>query len=391
MPRSVRLPSSRTDRPSKGPDPAVSDSGSDAASHYTYREIFRQPLLWTTTVDRVHRAAEQLNLHAKLADARILLTGAGTSAYAARAVASAWPRSIAVPTTDILVDAERYLPDIDAVISLARSGDSPESVAVVERIRALRPEVLQLAIVCNQDGALSHSGLDGQITLDPRTNDHSLVMTSAFSNLVLGGLALARPDAVAETVNEFSERATRLLPEIDKACQSAAARVRNRIVVLSSSPLLGWAQEAGLKTLEMTSGRYPMISETLLGLRHGPMSYIEPDTFVLCLLSSDRVRRLYELDLIEELRTKGIGYLAGIADPDEVAGIFDEVIPAIAPHLEDDLRTPYEIVGAQLLGYHMSVRSGLNPDNPSPDGIIHRVVQDFRIHPPIASGAVNKN
>jgi tagatose-6-phosphate ketose/aldose isomerase len=296
-----------------------------------------------------------------------------------------------VPTTDILVDAERYLPEIDAVISLARSGDSPESAAVVERIRALRPEILQLAIVCNQDGALSHSGLDGLITLDPRTNDHSLVMTSAFSNLVLGGLALARPDAVAETVDEFSERATRLLPEIDKACQIAAARVCNRVVVLSSSPLHGWAQEAGLKTLEMTSGRFPMISETLLGLRHGPMSYIEPDTFVLCFLSSDRVRRLYELDLIEELRKKGIGYLAGIADPDEVEGVFDEVIPAIAPHLKDDLRTPYEIAGPQLLGYHVSLRSGLNPDNPRPEGIIHRVVQGVRIHPPFENGGGNKN
>ena len=374
----------------KGPDLTMNDSASNGAPHYTYQEIFRQPLLWTTTVDRVLRASEQLNLHAKLADARVLLTGAGTSAYAAQAVTSAWPRSIAVPTTDLLVDPERYLPEVDAVISLARSGDSPESAAVVERIRGLRPEILQFAIVCNEDGALSHSGLEGLIALDPRTNDHSLVMTSAFSNLVLGGLALAQPDAVAETVHEFSERATRLLPEIDRACQSAATRVRNRVVVLSSSPLLGWAREAGLKTLEMTSGRFPTISETLLGLRHGPMSYIERDTFVLCLLSSDRVRRLYELDLIEELRTKEIGYLAGIADPDEVAGVFDEVIPAIAPHAEDDFRTPYEIVGPQLLGYHVSLRSGLNPDNPSPDGIIHRVVQGVRIHPPLENGKINK-
>ncbi len=321
----------------------------------------------------------------------MLLTGAGTSAYAARAVASAWPRSIAVPTTDILVDAERYLYEIDVVISLARSGDSPESAAVVERIRELRPEILQFAIVCNEDGALSHAGLDGSIALDPRTNDHGLVMTSAFSNLVLGGLALARPDAVAETLNEFGERAARLLPEIDKACKRAAARVRNRVLVLSSSPLLGWAQEAGLKTLEMTSGRFPMISESPLGLRHGPMSYIEPDTFVLCLLSSDPLRRLYELDLIEELRTKKIGLLVGIADPDEVAGVFDEVIPAIAPRVEDDLRTPYEIIGPQLLGYHMSLGSGLNPDNPSPEGIIHRIVKGVRIHPPMESGGDNKN
>ena len=36
---------------------------------------------------------------------------------------------------------------------------------------------------------------------------------------------------------------------------------------------------------------------------------------------------------------------------------------------------------AQLLGYNVSLLSGLNPDSPSPDGIIHRVVQGVRIHP----------
>ncbi|HWA96573.1 MAG TPA: hypothetical protein VG844_18390 [Terracidiphilus sp.] len=360
----------------------MSDTGYHAAPHHTYQEIFRQPFLWAITADLVCRTSEQLKSAIKPQNARVMLTGAGTSAYAAKAIASAWPRSIAVPTTDLLVDAERYLFNIDVVISLARSGDSPESAAVVKRIREFQPAIRQFAIVCNEDGALSHSGLDGLIALDPRTNDHSLVMTSAFSNLVLGGMALARPNEVAETVNVLSERATRLLPEIDKACQGAAEHVHNRVVILSSSPLIGWGQEAGLKTLEMTGGRFPTISETFLGLRHGPMSFLEADTFVLCLLSSDPVRRLYELDLIEELRAKKIGYLVGIADPSEVKGVFDEVIPAIAPRAVDDLRTPYEIVGPQLLGYHVSLKSGLNPDNPSPEGIIHRVVQGVRIHTP---------
>ena len=68
-------------------------------------------------------------------------------------MAPAWPGAIAVPTTDLLVDAERYLLDVGAVISLARSGDSPESAAVVERVRALSPEILQLAITCNDESS----------------------------------------------------------------------------------------------------------------------------------------------------------------------------------------------------------------------------------------------
>jgi tagatose-6-phosphate ketose/aldose isomerase len=111
------------------------------------------------------------------------------------------------------------------------------------------------------------------------------------------------------------------------------------------------------------------------------MSFVKSDTLVLCLLSSDAVRRSYEMDLISELRAKRIGRLVGIADPQEAEGLFDEIIPAIAPHEEDALRTPYEIVGPQLLGYQLSLNLGLNPDNPSPDGIINRVVQGVRIHP----------
>jgi tagatose-6-phosphate ketose/aldose isomerase len=370
---------------------APSEISFHAVPPYTLQEILRQPILWPTTVERVQSTWKRMQLPVKLQQARILLTGAGTSAYAASAIAAAWPQAFAVPTTDLLVDAERYLLGVDVVISLARSGDSPESVAVVERIRALQPSILQLAIICNEDGALSHAGLDGCIFLDPRTNDHSLVMTSAFSNLVLAGFALAQPDAAAATVDMFSKQTIDLLPCIDGACQRAAARIHDRIVVLSSSPLLGWAREAGLKTLEMAAGHFPVITETYLGLRHGPMSFVKADTLVLCLLSSDPVRRLYEMDLIHELRTKKIGYLVGIADPAETEGLFDEVIPAVAPRAYDALRTPYEIVGPQLLGYYLSLGIGLNPDNPSPDGVINRVVQGVRIHPAGSSEAASSS
>jgi tagatose-6-phosphate ketose/aldose isomerase len=360
---------------------ALSNNNLLTASRYTLTEILQQPLLWPVTLEIVRSASQQMQLSKKLKRARVLLTGAGTSAYAASAVAAAWPQSIAVPTTDLLVDAERYLTNIDAVISLARSGSSPESTAVVEQVRALRPEIQHFAIICDEDGALSRSDLDGLIVLDPRANDQSLVMTSAFSNLVLAGLALAQPEATVVAEKQLSARADSLLPDIDQACRSAAARVRDRMVILSSSPLLGWQREAGLKSLEMTAGQFPLVSETYLGLRHGPMSFVTPDTLVLCLLSSDPVRRSYERDLIRELRAKKIGYLVGIAEPEESLGLFNLTIPAVAPHTDDAMRTPFEILGPQLLGYHLSLLIGLNPDNPSPDGVINRVVSGVRIYP----------
>jgi len=347
---------------------------------HTLPEIVRQPILWPTTLERVRSASEKMQLPARLHGAGILVTGAGTSAYAASAVAAAWQNATAIPTTDLLLDSPLPLVNVGAVISLARSGNSPESAAVVEKIRAARPDILQFALVCNEDGALSHSALDGLIVLDPRTNDQSLVMTSAFSNLVLAGLTLARPDAVPAAVQSYSNRAAELLPEIEGTCQVVAEHVQDRIVILSSPPLLGWGREAGLKTLEMTAGGFPVITESYLGLRHGPMSFVKRDTLVLCLLSSDPMRRRYEVDLIQELRAKRLGYLVGIVDPRQTKDLFDLVIAAVAPEANDTLRTPFEILGPQLLSYYLSLRIGLNPDNPSPDGVINRVVQGVRIY-----------
>src|SRR5579871_6885100 len=96
-------------------------AGSKAGSS-TYREILQQPELWPTTVHRIFAARRQFGLDRHLAGQRVLFTGAGTSAYAAAAAAAAAPRAMAVPTTDLLVDAERHLADIDAVVTLARSG-----------------------------------------------------------------------------------------------------------------------------------------------------------------------------------------------------------------------------------------------------------------------------
>jgi tagatose-6-phosphate ketose/aldose isomerase len=350
------------------------------AAFYTLEEIYQQPTLWPTTLERVAGVLNDAGVVARLRGARILFTGAGSSAYAAASIAAAWPHADAAATTDLLVDCRRFISGVGAVVSLARSGNSPESAAVVSRIRALQPDIFQIAVTCNADNALAGSRLDQLIVLDPRTDDRSLVMTSSFSNLVLAGLALAQPDALPARVRRAADRADALLPVIDRACEGVAARVSARLVVLSSSPLLGWAREAALKTLEMTAGHFAVLSETFLGLRHGPMSFVQPDTVLLCLLSSDPLRRRYEMDLIEELRAKKLGYLVGIADAAESLPIFDELIPALLPEGPDEFRTPFEIIAPQLLGYHLSLRLGLNPDNPSPGGVISRVVQGVTIY-----------
>jgi len=356
----------------------------NAVGAHTWFEIQQQPVLWPTTAVRVREGIAGLKLQARLKDARAVITGAGTSAYAAAVVAAAWPRSRAVPSTDLLLATERYMEDATVLVSLARSGNSPESMAVVERVHRFRPEVWHLAITCNSEGALATSLLVKPIILDPRTNDQSLVMTSSFSNLCLAGLCLAKGGSMDQVIVSAAGGAHTAFTPINEKMRNLANRVEGRVVLLGSTPLFGWAQEGALKVLEMTAGRFPVMAETYLGLRHGPMSFVRPNTVVICLLSNDRAVRPYEEDLVRELRKKKLGYLVGICqegDIDQTNGqLFDEVIPPLLPQAPDDIRTPFEILGLQLFGYHLSVRAGLDPDNPSPSGVINRVVPGIRIY-----------
>jgi tagatose-6-phosphate ketose/aldose isomerase len=346
------------------------------AGAITRTEIFQQPALWETTLARV-REFDSSELEG---DARVVITGAGTSAHASTAVATAWHMARAIPTTDLLIARENYFEESGILLSLARSGESPESVGVVRRIQKLYPSVRHFAITCNAEGRLAHHTGVKVLLLDPRTNDHSLVMTSSFSNLILAGLALRHLPILEQALPDIAASASKSLPEMDELARDIAARQFSRATILASRPLMAAAREASLKILEMTAGGIPVLTETYLGLRHGPMSFLRDDTLVLCFLSTSPEIRRYELDLLGELRAKNIGYIVAIAPPQLNELDVNQRIPSLAPELADNLRTPFEIIFAQLLGWHLSLGIGLNPDNPSPQGVINRVVQGVRIH-----------
>jgi len=344
----------------------------------TWHEIQQQPETWLTTLQRV--TGEPLSRKVSEAYGQAIIMGAGTSAYAAGAIQSAWPGSRAIPTTDVLTQPARHLQPASMVLSLARSGNSPESVAAVDRLHRFFPALPQYAITCNAQGELARHPHVTAIVLDPRTNDRSLAMTSSFSNLVLAGLCISDGPQFAERLPGLCDSISQRMTSLASHAAAMAETLPSRAVVLASRALLPCAQEIGLKFLELTAGKVAVLVETFLGLRHGPMSFLHRDTLVLAILSTDLRTRAYEEDLLAELRSKRLGRLIGIAPPVHSPAVLDESVSALAPDLPDSLRTPFEVVYGQLLAYYLSVRAGLDPDNPSPGGVITRVVQGVTIH-----------
>jgi tagatose-6-phosphate ketose/aldose isomerase len=138
--------------------------------------------------------------------------------------------------------------------------------------------------------------------------------------------------------------------------------------------------------LEMTAGRVSAMSETYLGLRHGPMSYVHADTLIVCFLSSDPTVRAYECDLMRELDQKNLGLVKlviGEDVPGDVVSDHDFVINCGGlAEAGDDSAPVIDVVVGQLLGFFRCMREGLRPDSPSEDGVINRVVQSFTLHFP---------
>ncbi len=369
---------------------------------HTLGEILQQPQTWRQTYQLVRRRSTEIEEFLSSAGLRatplnVLLVGAGSSDYIGKSVCpllqKQWSRNVqAVPSTDLLTNVEDYvLPDVDYLwISFSRSGDSSEGVAVLEDALAAHPRIKHIVVTCNENGTMARLGNRDNVlslVLDDAVNDRGLAMTSSFSNMVIAAQALAHIktlDAYGRVVESLASSASMVLPEIVSMCQRLVDGGFTRVCFLGTGALKAAAIESGLKVMELTGGRVVGLTESFLGLRHGPLSAIDPDTLVVAFLSASERRRAFELDLVQEICAKKLTEKCLIIAPNDfsgAAGSFENKLCLELPEGISDLYLPpLFVLAGQLLGLSASVREGLRPDEPSPDGAISRVVMHVTIH-----------
>ena len=369
---------------------------------HTLGEILQQPQTWRQTYRLVRCRSTEIEEFLSSAGLRatplnVLLVGAGSSDYIGKSVRALlqkqWSRNVqAVPSTDLLTNVEDYvLPDVDYLwISFSRSGDSSEGVAVLEDALAAHPRIKHIVVTCNENGTMARLGNRDNVlslVLDDAVNDRGLAMTSSFSNMVIAAQALAHIktlDAYGRVVESLASSASMVLPEIVSMCQRLVDGGFTRVCFLGTGALKAAAIESGLKVMELTGGRVVGLTESFLGLRHGPLSAIDPDTLVVAFLSASERRRAFELDLVQEICAKKLTEKCLIIAPNDLsgaAGSFENKLCLELPKGISDLYLPpLFVLAGQILGLSASVREGLRPDEPSPDGAISRVVMHVTIH-----------
>ncbi|WP_064504836.1 SIS domain-containing protein [Frateuria defendens] len=364
----------------------------------TLREILQQPATWRRTAATLATAPAQAMLRALVeeAPAHIVFTGSGSSAYAGESLAPALQASLGIPC--LAVPAGQLLTSLCGVlpagrgllVSIARSGDSPESTGAVDQVLAAEPGYAHLAITCNARGKLATRYTDEPrlhvLCLHESTNDRSLVMTSSFSNLLLAGSGL-RYAAGAAAHAQLADQAAAIVELLFERYGDALAAVARREVTaaayLGSGATLGVARESGLKMMEMTGGAVRVLAETYLGLRHGPMSWLDAQCAVVAFLSGESRVRGYESDLLRELTRKRLGgprVVVGESVPVELLG--GDGLAVELPglyQLEAVQQQMVHVVVGQLLAFFRCLALGQQPDTPS-QGVLTRVVEDFALH-----------
>jgi tagatose-6-phosphate ketose/aldose isomerase len=364
---------------------------------HTAKEISQQPLLWQKIWDQIEVELPSIQNFLKQSECkRIILTGAGTSAFIGLSLRGVFQRNTgivteAISTTDLVSHPKDYLhPTIPTLlISFARSGNSPESVAAVTLADEICVACYHLIITCNTDGLLAKYKTRREkyvFTLPPEANDQSLAMTSSYTGMLLAGKLIAHYDSFEDTRKSISV----ITKYADKAIAFYAEEIKQvaelnfkRAVFLGAGPFLGTATEGHLKLQELTDGKVICKNDSFLGFRHGPKAVIDETTLVVYLFSNNKYSLQYEKDLVGSMK-KGKRPLAEI-------GISESVVDGVnLDHsftfsengftVDEEFMTVCSIVPAQLLGFYKSLQLKLKPDAPSETGAITRVVEGVHIY-----------
>lgn len=358
----------------------------------TYTEIFAQADTW----EEVYGLYEErkADIDKFLAnfdkDTKVIFTGAGTSEYVGN-IAQDYLKTHgdfdfeSIATTDLVSAPYLHFKKNQKtlLVSFARSGNSPESLAAVKLGQEIVDDFYNLPITCAHDGKLAVSLKDdpnSYVFLNPAiTNDKGFAMTNSFSSMLLASLlifdtSIDDKKVLVEKLSGIARQTYVKAEEIEKLIDFDF----DRVAYLGSGPLGKLTKEARLKILELTAGEVVTIFDSSMGFRHGPKSFINDKTLVVSFVSANNYTRKYDLDILDEIKADGIAPKIIAVTNEDVDRDYQFILKS------EDLRDAYLAVGyaviAQIISLITSLRVGNTPDNPSKSHTVNRVVKGVTIH-----------
>ncbi|GEN94072.1 SIS domain-containing protein [Pediococcus ethanolidurans] len=371
----------------------------------TTREIQQQPVLWQEVWSDFQKNEEKINdfldeiIRKVNGPVRVLFVGAGSSAYVGDTIVPYLQlngdrnnfRFEAIDTTKIVSTPFDYLekntPTL--LVSFARSGNSPESVATVNLAEKIIQNLWQLTISCAPEGQLAkHAENDSNnlVLLQPvRSNDKGFAMTGSFSCMMLTALLVFDVQHTKQQKDNYVNEISKMGSEVFKREQEIQAIVNtdfNRIIYLGSGGLTGLTREAQLKVLELTAGQKETMFDSSMGFHHGPKSFVNNKALVFDFISNNNYTRHYDIDILQEIQNDQIAPVVwgiGVSSQKNFSGE-GFTFKNGTDQIPDGYMALPDVVFAQTFALMTSLKVGNTPDTPSATGTVNRVVKGVTIH-----------
>jgi tagatose-6-phosphate ketose/aldose isomerase len=265
-------------------------------------------------------------------------------------------------------------------------------VGAIECASKLVPELYNLVLVCNRNSQLAlMDQTDGKtmiVNIPQEASDMGFAMTCSVSCMMMASWYLFGDRDRAERLSylrRLADAVEQAIPAISAQTKSIVTFDYDRIVYLGFGGLRGLAHEGSIKSQELTSGRVVASYDTPTGFRHGPKTVIEPRTLTVHLISPIPLAQLYDVDLLNEIMREQEGNMAVAVVPN---GMLEGVVAdwRLAYNIPAGYETSelssylYGLLFLQMLSFEKSLKLGLTPDTPCPDGGVNRVVQGVTLH-----------
>jgi tagatose-6-phosphate ketose/aldose isomerase len=369
----------------------------------TTAEIKQQPGLWAATYAlylEKSREIEEflLKVSTKHSRVRVIFTGAGTSAYVGETVTPYLKEKVdekqweflSIPTTTLVSNPYQFLKENfpTILVSFARSGNSPESVAAVKLAEQIVTDLYQVTITCAKEGQLAKRAAGDEnnliLLMPEKSNDQGFAMTGSYTCmaltalLVFDSLSIEEKSAIVKKIQQMGESVI----EREDVIQEIINHDFDRIIYLGSGSLEGLAREAQLKILELTAGKVVTAFDSPLGFRHGPKSFVNEKSLVFVFVSNQPYTRQYDLDMLKEMQQDNTASFICAIEVDGNTnydgnrfgfGSDAQFVP------DAYLALPFVMIG-QTISLLASIKVGNTPDTPSPTGTVNRVVKGVTIY-----------
>lgn len=390
----------------------VNKPESSKGLEFTPSEIAQQPYLWRQTAKLVHDQAPALSAFLNKARmfsdtqrSHIILTGAGTSDYVGLSLADLFRIKFKTPsinwsTARITASPDDYLNTHHhyLIVHFARSGNSPESAAVLRLALNDYPDnTLHVVITCNRNGELANIARQNPdkaylLLLPDESNDRGLAMTSSFSSMVIAGQAIANIsdiDTYVTLVDRMAGSAEHFIDTYAEEIFTLADPTITRAFYLGNRDLLGAANESALKVQELTMGKLIAKAEDTLTFRHGPISAVDSKTLVCFFLSEDNLTLRYEVDVLNQYEDafEQLGVVSVVVGSNHKSNTQNQTAHYLSYDPDHSWNIPslYQVnlavLFGQLFGLFASTRRNINVDNPAAEKALYsRIVQGVRLH-----------